>query len=400
MFESSLLSQINIASPIPSFVEVDFVNSLNKSLTKAFHFAHVLLAEKSDIVAACLPWGVEIWLVLQSFLEYSLLNHTNATFAEMLFALRCGAIESPARPFASQGMLSWLICGPAPIPSLEEQALMAADSAALPQSTMTEGNVQLSAEEAHAARCASYGHLRFGPLTKKQRCVTLIQLTLKPYLEERFAKWYAEQKDTSGDAVMIRNEYARQYPNRARVKKILTFLYPILHTISEGLSFLYQILFLLEFTPYTTPLYRVFNIALRRLTKADQIATSNPRAQRVLMLVRLLFLLLFFGFRLLELTNVGNGGTGHDTSVTAGDDIAIPQPPVWGVDVVAPPGTKPPQPGMCPVCERRINNAAVLVVSGVVGCYACLQQYTAEHGLCPVTKRKTTVEFVRRIYES
>lgn len=406
MFESSLLSQINTASLIPSFVEVDFVNSLNKSLCKAFRFTHVLLAERSRMAAACLPWSAEIWLLVQSFLEHCLLFHADTTFAEMLFGLRRGAIASPNRPLSFQGGLSWWICGPAPIPSLEEQALKAtggAASSAFSSSTVAAVDEQLTGEEMLAAQSASYGHLRFHPITNAQRYVTLMILTLRPYLKERASRWYAHQTDASPDAVSMRRAYARRYPTRDLVKQLLTRLYPFFYTASEGLTFLYQILFLLEMTPYTTPLHRVFGIVLRRITRADQIAASNPRAQRVLMLVRVLFLLLFLGFRLLELTNAGawGGGAGRGLAgPSAAEDLATPPPPVWGADVAAAPGVEVPQPGVCPVCGRTVANAAVCVVSGVVGCYPCLQNYARDHGACPLTARKTTVESIRRIYES
>ncbi|RNF26792.1 putative peroxisome assembly protein [Trypanosoma conorhini] len=410
MFESNLLSQINTASPLPTWVEVSLVNSLNKSLSKAFQFAHLLLAEHSDIAARCLPWDAEIWLVLQSFFEHRLLFHANTTFAEVLFGLRRGSIASPSKQPASQGRLSWWIRGPPPVPSLEERALRAPDATAtttaavggLSDTALFEQHGELAAGEMRAAQGASYGHLRFSPITNAQRYVTLFLITVKPYLSELAAKWYTRQTDSSPDAVSMRNAYANRYPTRARIKELLTRLYPIFHTVSESLRFLYQILFLLELTPYTTLAHRVFGIALRRLTKADELAAANPRAQRALLLARVLFIMLFLGFRLLELTGATSateGGEALTMAGSGGEDLAIPPPPVWGEDVVVPPGTTVPQPGTCPVCGRRVTNAAVCTISGVVGCYPCLTDYARTHGTCPLTKRKTTVDCIRRVYE-
>ncbi|KAH9589446.1 Pex [Trypanosoma melophagium] len=403
MFESNLLSQINTASPLPTFVEVDLVNSINNSLSKAFHFAHVLLAEKSDTLASLLPWSSEIWLVLQTLLEHRLLFHANTTFAEMLFGLCRGVIASPTRPLGSQGKLSYLICGPRPIPSLEEQALSQSPKSA----TFTELNdsildatthSQLTTKEMVASQGASYGHLRFHPLSDTQRYISLFLITIKPYLQERAAQWYSEQIDTSPGAVSLRAAYAHRYPIRARVKEILKRIYPLFRTFTSTVGFLYQILFLLECTPYTAALHRIFGIAVRRLTMKDHLAISNPRAQRILMIARMLFLLVFIGFRLLELTGAGVNSAVSNL-IETDESLAVPQPPVWGVDVEVPPGTRTPEPGMCPVCGRRVTNAAVCTVSGVVGCYPCLQNYTREHGACPVTTLKTSVDCIRRIYE-
>ncbi|ESL09667.1 peroxisome assembly protein [Trypanosoma rangeli SC58] len=408
MFESNLLSQINTASPLPTLVEVSLVNSLNKSLSKAFHFAHLLLAEKNDLAARCLPWNAEIWLVLQSLMEHRLLFHANTTFAEMLFGLRRGSIASPSRPPASQGMLSWGIRGPLPVPPLEEKALQTPYAAAntavdvFSDVAPPQQHEELTAGEMQAAQGASYGHLRFSPISNTQRCVTLFLITVKPYLGELAAKWYTGQTDSSPEAVSMRTAYANRYPIRARIKKLLMRLYPIFYTVSGGLRFLYQMLFLLELTPYITPLHRLFGIAVRRLTMADELAAANPRARRALLLARVFLILLFVGFRLLELTGAGNaagGGAALTLTGSGSEEFAIPPPPVWGEDVVFPSGTTPPQPGICPVCGRRVTNAAVCTISGVVGCYPCLTDYTRTHGVCPLTKRKTTIDCIRRIYE-
>ncbi|ORC92384.1 putative peroxisome assembly protein [Trypanosoma theileri] len=402
MFESNLLSQINTASPLPTFVEVDLVNSINNSLSKAFHFVHVLLAEKSDTVASLLPWSSEIWLVLQTLLEHRLLFHANTTFAEMLFGLCRGAIASPTRPLPSQGKLSWWICGPAPIPSLEEQALQSPTSTALTEmkdSILDSPHSNFTATEMVASQDASYGYLRFRPLSETQRYISLFLITLKPYLQERAAMWYSEQLDSSPGAVSMRAAYANRYPLRARIKEILKRLYPLFRTVTASMGFLYQILFLLECTPYTAALHRVFGIAVHRLTMKDHRALSNPRAQRILILARVLFFLVFIGFRLLEFTGAGTGSNSVSNLIETDENLAVPQPPVWGVDVEVPAGARIPEPGICPVCERRVTNAAVCTVSGIVGCYPCLQSYTREHGACPVTSLKTSVDCIRRIYE-
>ncbi|RNF09169.1 peroxisome assembly protein [Trypanosoma rangeli] len=408
MFESNLLSQINTASPLPTLVEVSLVNSLNKSLSKAFQFAHLLLAEKCDVAARFLSWNAEIWLVLQSLMEYRLLFYANTTFAEMLFGLRRGSIASPSKQHASQGRLSWWIRGPLPVPSLEEKALQtpyaAANTAvnAFSDAAPPQQHDELTAGEMRAAQGASYGHLRFSPISNTQRCVTLFLITAKPYLDELVAKWYTRQTDSSPEVVVMRTAYANRYPIRARIKKLLTRLYPIFYTVSGGLRLLYQILFLLELTPYIAPFHRVFGIALRRLTMDDELAAANPRARRALLLARVFLILLFVGFRLLELTGAGSaagGGSALTLTGSGGEEFATPPPPVLGEDVVVPSGTTLPQPGICPVCGRRVTNAAVCTISGVVGCYPCLTDHTRTHGACPLTKRKTTVDCIRRIYE-
>ena len=54
----------------------------------------------------------------------------------------------------------------------------------------------------------------------------------------------------------------------------------------------------------------------------------------------------------------------------------------------------------CPICGRARTNPAVAVASGYTFCYPCIFNYVASHGCCPVTRIPTTVECIRRLYQS
>lgn len=477
MFESNLLSQINTQSPLPTFVEVEVVSSLNGSLQKAFQFAHALLAEKSNFVAGLLPWTDEIYFTLAGLLERQLLFHADTTFTELLFGLRRGELvgptaQAPALPAvlwpstsASRSALlrylRWWCFGPSPMPSPEERAMtyVNAPSASLlssSSSAMQIGNGsgkavsaaeamsaaapvgpandvvgsadpllsttldgvganadsigQLNAEELLSANRASYGHLRFAPLSTRKRWISVFLLTLKPYLEKKAAEWYMRQTDTAADAVALRDAYDLRYPTRAALRKLLVKLvYPAYHVGMETANFLFKLLYLLELTPFPSPMFRLFGIALRRSTSEDALAASSPRAQRALTMARVLLLVIFFGFRLLDFTRNGAGAS----VVTAGDEgMPIPPAPVWRSDVPVPDDgqqvhvggrsvqLKPvPQPGMCPLCGKRVTNPAVCTGSGVVGCYPCLQDFVRENGVCPVTGKSAALDQIRRVYE-
>nr|CCC94581.1 putative peroxisome assembly protein [Trypanosoma congolense IL3000] len=394
MIESNLLSQLNAASPLPTFVEVELVNSINTTVAKAFQFVHVFLAEKIDYLDGLLPYNSEIWLFLHILLEHRLLFHADTSFAEMIFNLRRGAIVSPPHPLPNQGKLSWLLCGPAPVAPLEARAMdtpIAADSRAV-----DEAMFGLKASEILAAGSAPYGHLKFRPLSRTQKYITLFLLTIKPYLRKRLNAWYEANREEQPGVQPLSSARPNGQGLGARVKQLLLRLYPVLCASWEGLNLTFKILFLLELTPYTTPIHRLLGIVLRRSTGEDLIASSNPRAKGALMLGRVLIVVLLFGFRLMEFSGVTGGVS---TPEGNSDDLAIPRPPEWGVDIVAPPGTPEPRPGICPVCGRPVTNAAVCAGSGVVGCYPCLIQFAREKGACPVTRVPMSLECVRRIYE-
>lgn len=54
----------------------------------------------------------------------------------------------------------------------------------------------------------------------------------------------------------------------------------------------------------------------------------------------------------------------------------------------------------CPVCKKEWRNATVLAVSGVVGCFGCLEEYVDKNGVCPITGRKCGVDNMHRIFRN
>ncbi|KPA82898.1 peroxin 12 putative (PEX12) [Leptomonas pyrrhocoris] len=460
MFESNLLSQINIASPLPTAIEVQLTTSINASLYKAFQFGHTLLAEKSDWALSLLPWNDEIYMGVSAVLERLLLEHADTTFTEMIFALRRAELDGPlaaapslasssgngngVAPGARGRYLRWLLLGPPPVPTPEERAmnfvnngassqLRVSAEAALPPSplppsstapilpdattpaqlidaVMTDAKAgfagdadaaalaQLNSAELLKAEHAPYGYLRFKPLSRSNKIASLFLLTVMPYMERKAEQWYARNTDSSVDAIAMRDAYAYRYPHRAALLRFLArYVYPVYHVMKHGSRFAYLVFYLLEMTPFTSPLHRIFGIALRRSTNEDALNTS-PRARRALLIARVVLILIFCSFRLLDFTrNAETAGTVGAMGDTA---LPIPPPPLLGADVPLPEDRSGlPKAGECPVCHKRVTNAAVCLVSGIVGCYPCLQGYVREHQACPVTQQSMSVEQIRRIFE-
>lgn len=447
MFESNLLSQINTASPLPTAIEIQLSTSINASLYKAFQFAHTLLAEKSDWALRVLPWSDEIYVGLSSVLERLLLEHADTTFTEMIFALRRAELDGPlaaapsltssssaaggpAPPGARGRYLRWLLLGPSPVPTPEERAMkwvnggtssqlrltselatanappaaplmnaVAMDAkAALGGDNESAVLAQLNTAELLKAEHAPYGYLRFKPLSRRNKIISLFLLTVMPYAERKAEQWYTHNTDMSVDAVAMRDAYAYRHPHRAALLRFLArFVYPIYHVVKHGSRFAYLLLYLLEMTPFTSPLHRIFGIALRRTTPEDSLA-SGPRARRALLIARVVLILVFCGFRLLDFTR--NAETAATARAMGDEALPIPPPPVLGADVPLPEDRSAlPKAGECPVCHKRVTNAAVSLVSGVVGCYPCLQGFVREHHACPVTEQPLGVEQIRRIFE-
>lgn len=442
MFESNLLSQVNAASPLPTLVEVGMSMSLTKTLYKTFQFAHSLLAEKSDTAARLLPWNDEIYLGLTALLEGQLLFHADTTFSEFIFGLRWAELTGPLAAAANGGLpafsraqyLQRLIAGPPPIATPEERAMdfvnrgtashlrlsigspaAAAGAAGSPASLQLQSSdgaawldgktvdggaalAQLSSAELQTAQRSPYGYLRFTPLRRRTQILSLLAITLLPYLERKLEVWYSGMMDNSVDAVALREAEARQHPKRAALLRwAARYLYPLYHVGKGSADLLYLFLFLVEMTPFPSPAHRLLGVVLRRTTAADT-SQLRPPAVRALLVARVALLVLLIGFRLLDFSRTTNSVAPR--SGQGAEDLPIPPPPVFSADVAKPAmRLAPPQPGVCPLCSRAVTNAAVCAVSGIVGCYPCLQQHVAAHQSCPVTGSAMSTAEIRRVFE-
>lgn len=80
----------------------------------------------------------------------------------------------------------------------------------------------------------------------------------------------------------------------------------------------------------------------------------------------------------------------------AKDTLPIPPPP--HPVTLNPAGVDIPKNWNCPICKRqRINPAAL---NGIVYCYTCIYSQIRETNRCPVSLKSTSVDSLRKIYES
>lgn len=293
---------------------------------------------------------------------------------------------------------------------------------------------EYNASELMSASRSSYGYLKLAPLSKRQRLLSLLLVTLKPYLEKKMKMLYMNETDNTPDAVSLREAYALRYPTRARLLKVFTFVFPILHVTQKSAELLFKLLYLCELTPYTSPFHRMFNLIISR-GSVEEGGGVAPKTRRVLTFARLLIFAVLFSYQIFEFSrSAGLSGSALLGDENDGGSLPVPPPPVWGVDVKGRPlshsrgrghgrgedtGADGPQgsanadeeegaeeensgevvPGQCPICKKPITNAAVLSTSGVLGCYPCLQQYVRERHVCPVTHKATSPEQIRRVFE-
>jgi peroxin-12 len=295
------------------------------------------------------------------------------------------------------------------------------------------------------------GEAKPGPLTTRDRYLSLLLLVVVPYLkqklDQKFERWsgpvhswlqvdqpqpqpqpQSEPQRTSqdvaggpaasGDGGDIRARTAQRlerFLSHGRAE--LVGLYPFVHAVYEGLFFVYQLLYLYDHTRYYTPTLHLQRLQVTRLSTEDLILqtqrTVAERARRLEGLagrspLRLLFrgvvrgwdflldysqLLLpasLFLFKFLEWWYAENRQP----------TPALPTPP-------PPPPPKrvtgglslPPNKRHCAICLKERTNAAMLP-TGYVFCYPCIFNYVATHHKCPITLVPANMDQICKIYES
>ncbi|CUG05684.1 peroxisome assembly protein (Pex2/Pex12), putative [Bodo saltans] len=319
---------------------------------EAFVFAHTLIADSFDGARVWLPWSSELFYGVWGLLEWRLLTHVDASFSEYLFGLKRNVL--------------------APVPRTALQST----------TPVTE--------------------LTFRPLSQRHRILSWISIIIYPYLKRILRQKYDKLTAGTPDAELERQSIERRYPSAVWLHWLMVHVYPVLHVVCEGSSFLFLIAFMLGKTPFFSLWQQLSRLVLKRATRRDQLAAqANPLARNTVMVTQMILAATVLGFRLLEWRRAPQqavGGVAVDGTSTSAEPI-VPRLDVEAA-AAAVPGAPRITPGTCPVCSHRVTNAAVNTVSGVVCCYPCLQQVVAERGVCPVTNQPTISQNIRRLYEA
>ena len=350
--ESNLLSQINAATPLPTFIETYLARSTNSTLHDFFVFAHQMLADRSRVATVTLPYSSELFYALWTLLEWNMLRVADSTFAEYIFGLKRVHFAG----FRPEMRLAEVIETP-------------------------------------------FAALRLRPLTMSGKLWSVFLQGLLPYIRLLLSRRYTKLTDRSDDAVLQRSAEERRSPFVRQLNRLIETLFPVLQFSLDGATFAYEVAYLLEKSPFLSPLLHLNKIVVRRLTSLDgRKLQSSPAAKRVLMLAQMLLLVIMLGFRYLEWRSSArsSSASGLEAEGVAG---TVPPPPMDD-QLSLPPGATLPPHGECPVCKREIVNPAVNSATGIVCCFPCLQQFIREHGRCPVTNNPTVLQSIRRLFEA
>eukprot|EP01133_Synstelium_polycarpum_P018137 gene18137-21678_t len=233
-------------------------------------------------------------------------------------------------------------------------------------------------------------------------------------------------EETPDNAIKLRHKHpinalglldeSPQHPFIKVLRKIFLKLYPIISATYESSFFIYQLLYLYEYTDYYTPFLHMQKIILKRLTHEDinshTEAVKTRRNERINMvrnwpmpylltpIVKVLDSVLDYSKFILPASVFLFKSLEWWYSENRSSPPSLPIPPPPSPPKRAPNGLIPPaDKSVCALCVRERTNPAICG-SGFVFCYPCIHKYVQQHGKCPITFLPTGVEQLRKIYET
>ncbi|KAG0484457.1 hypothetical protein HPP92_008536 [Vanilla planifolia] len=284
------------------------------------------------------------------------------------------------------------------------------------------------------------------PLGKQQKVLSVVFLVVLPYFKSKLHSIYNREREArlqeslwihddgrldnldsffhQGEASQTQVEASTtEASNMMRVKKkiraIIGSFYPWIHAGNEGLSFAYQLLYLLDATGFYTPGLHALGIHVCRAT-GQELMDSSSRISKIRSreLERLrgppwlkamqramvscvytaldyaqtgLIAAVFF-FKMMEWWY-------QSAEERMSAPTVYPTPPPPPAPKVAEDGIAlPSDRTLCPLCSQKRVNPSVLAVSGFVFCYPCIFKYVSQCKRCPITLLPAGVDQIRRLF--
>lgn len=373
----------------PTFFEMAAAQQLPASLRAALLYSLGVLAQRRPILHRVLDHSDEAFGFLMLVLEAHSLRTRDASFAESLYGLR----RRPIRIFVES------------------------------KSQPTEKII----------------------LTRTHRILSLFFLVGLPYLKSKIQAVYEAQTrnmshaafwgrgdvdqidedsfsmDTEISNVVSASQHSASSAHAfgVKLKTSLIRLYPWIHATHEGLSFAYQLLYLLDATHFYTPALQVMGLHVCRASGQELMdASSQIEERRNREFERLRGPRLAQAFQRAALKTIYNtldfAQTGLIASVflfkmvewwyqSAEERVTAPTvypaPPPPPAPKAAEKGIPlPKDKRVCPLCMKKRTNPALVAPSGYVFCYPCIFPYVSQYNRCPVTLIPAAVNQIRRLF--
>ncbi|XP_009343773.2 peroxisome biogenesis protein 12 [Pyrus x bretschneideri] len=391
-----MLFQVGGQGTRPTFFEMAAAQQLPASLRAALTYSIGVLALRRPFLHRVLDYEDEFFSLLMLVLETHSLRTTDASFSESLYGLRRRAVK-------------------------------------------------IKAMRNDDARLNPGDDIQHSGLEKRQRLLSVVFLVVLPYFKSKLHSIYNRERearlqaslwghvderfddadiiDRGEDVVVSRGTSDMVVSVRTRLtKKIQKFIgacYPLLHASSEGFSFAYQMLYLLDATGFYSLGLHALGIHVCRATGQELMDTSSrisktrtrerERLRGPPWLKALQGALLSGTYTVLDYAQTGLIAAVfffkmmewwyQSAEERMSAPTIYPPPPPPPPPQVAKEGIPlPPDRALCPLCSQRRANPSVITVSGFVFCYACIFKYVSQYKRCPITLMPTTVDQIRRLF--
>ncbi|XP_041021314.1 peroxisome biogenesis protein 12 [Juglans microcarpa x Juglans regia] len=390
-----MLFQVGGQGTRPTFFEMAAAQQLPASLRAALTYSFGVLALRRPFLHRVLDYEDEFYALLMLVLETHSLRTTDASFSESLYGLRRRAVKIQAKK----------------------------DDA---QSSSGDG-------------------IHHSGLEKRQKVLSVVFLAVFPYLKSKLYSIYNKEREARlqaslwghGDerfdgtdyidggevSPVSRGNLDRDVSIRTRmmtrIHKIIGACYPWLHASSEGASFAYQLLYLLDATGFYSVGLHALGIHVCRAT-GQELMDTNSRISKIRShererlrgppwLKALQGALLSCMYTALDYAQTGLIAAVfffkmmewwyQSAEERMSAPTVYPTPPPPPLPKVAEEGIPlPPDRTICPLCSQKRANPSVVTVSGFVFCYTCIFKYVSQYKRCPITLMPATVDHIRRLF--
>lgn len=390
-----MLFQVGGQGTRPTFFEMAAAQQLPASLRAAVTYSIGVLALRRPFLHKVLDYEDEFFALLMLVLETHSLRNTDASFSESLYGLRRRAVRIRAKK--------------------DDTRLKSGDG------------IHHSGLEKHQSVLSvvfmvvlPYFKSKLHSVYNKEREARL-QASLWGPSDERFD--VADYFGGGGDSLVSRGGTDAEISARSsltkKIQKIIFACYPWLHASCEGLSFTYQLLYLLDATGFYSVGLHALGIHVCRATgqelmdNSSRISKIRSRERERLhgppWLKKLQGALLSCTYTMLDYAQTGLIAAVfffkmmewwyQSAEERMSAPTVYPPPPPPPPPKVAKEGIPlPPDRTICPLCSQKRANPSVVTVSGFVFCYACVFKYVSQYKRCPVTLMPASVEQIRRLF--
>ncbi|KAL0708749.1 hypothetical protein Bca4012_075175 [Brassica carinata] len=360
-----MLFQVGGDGTRPTFFEMAAAQQLPSSLRAALTYSLGVFALRRSFLHKILDYEDEFFASLMLILEGHSLRTTDASFAESLYGLKRKSVRLRLRLSKGSG------------------------------------------------------------LEKRQRILSVVFLVVLPYFKSKLHGKYNKEREarlresiwgeedqgfdeadffTGEEPVVSRGDSGDQELSvrvqvATRIKKfvlcaILGCMHQVKHVLADGLSFTYQLLYLLDATGFYSLGLQALGVQVCRAT-GQELTVQRALlscSYAVLDYAQTGLIAAVFIFKMMEWWYQS-----AEERLTA--PTVYPPPPPLPSPKVAKEGIPlPPDRTLCALCLQKLANPSVVTVSGFVFCYSCVFKYVSQYKRCPVTLIPASVDQIRRLF--